>query len=79
VRGADEAVCGAAHLTLPGAVAPGPLPLPPVGRVWTAPLVQGGERENFASVRLRSCVRPVWRGTWPLAQMGSAIHSQTEK
>src|SRR5438874_324897 len=32
VRGADQAVCGAAHLTLPDAVAPGPLPLPPVGR-----------------------------------------------
>jgi hypothetical protein len=31
VRGADEAVCGAAHLTLPGAIAPGPLPLPPKG------------------------------------------------
>jgi hypothetical protein len=27
-EGADEAVCGAAHLTLPGAVAPRPLPLP---------------------------------------------------
>ena len=32
VRGAEEAVCGAAHLTLPGAIAPGPLPLPPKGR-----------------------------------------------
>jgi hypothetical protein len=32
VRGADEAVCGAAHLTLPGAIAPGPFPLPPEGR-----------------------------------------------
>ena len=32
MRGADEAVCGAAHLTLPDAIAPGPLPLPPKGR-----------------------------------------------
>jgi hypothetical protein len=32
VRGADEAVCGAAHLTLPGAIAPGRLPLAPKGR-----------------------------------------------
>jgi hypothetical protein len=32
VRGADEAVSGLAHLTLPGAFAPGPLPLPPEGR-----------------------------------------------
>ena len=32
MRGADKAVCGAAHLTLPGAIAPGPLPLPPEGR-----------------------------------------------
>jgi len=32
VRGADQAVCGAAHLTFPGAVAPGSLPLPPEGR-----------------------------------------------
>ena len=32
MRGAAEAISGAAHLTLPGAVAPGPLPLPPKGR-----------------------------------------------
>ena len=32
VRGADGRICGAAHLTFPGAVAPGPLPLPPEGR-----------------------------------------------
>jgi hypothetical protein len=32
VRGADELLCNAAHLTLPGANAPGPLPLPPEGR-----------------------------------------------
>jgi CelD/BcsL family acetyltransferase involved in cellulose biosynthesis len=31
VRGAVDSVCGAAHLTLPGADAPGPLPLPPEG------------------------------------------------
>src|SRR5215467_563698 len=32
VRGADVAVCGAAHLTFLAADAPGPLPLPPKGR-----------------------------------------------
>ena len=32
VRGASKVVGGAAHLTFPGAVAPGPLPLPPKGR-----------------------------------------------
>jgi hypothetical protein len=31
-EGARCAVCGVAHLTLPGAGAPGPLPLPPKGR-----------------------------------------------
>ena len=30
--GQSEVVWGAAHLTLPGAAAPGPLPLPPKGR-----------------------------------------------
>ena len=38
-----------------------------VGRVWTAPWVQGVRQGNFAAVRLRSCVRPVCRGScrWP--------------
>ena len=30
-------------------------------------------------VRYRSCVRPVWCGTRPLAQMGSVTHSQTDR
>lgn len=32
MRRAEEAVCGAAHLTFPGVKTPGPLPLPPKGR-----------------------------------------------
>ena len=51
VRGADEAVCGAAHLSLPGAIAPGPLPLPPKG-----PL-KGGEWLFPVNLRLRSTAR----------------------
>ena len=44
MRGADGPVCGTAHLTLPGAAAPGPLPLPPEGRRGALSLVQpGGE------------------------------------
>jgi hypothetical protein len=35
VRGADDAVCGAAHITLPSAIAPGPLPLPLKGLIIT--------------------------------------------
>jgi hypothetical protein len=43
VRGADEAVCGVTHLTLPGAVAPRPLPLP----------LNGGEGLFPVNLRLR--------------------------
>jgi hypothetical protein len=32
VKVADEAACSADHLTRPGALAPGSLPLPPKGR-----------------------------------------------
>jgi len=49
-----------------------------VGCVWTAPLVQGLVEKKSDLVRLRACVRPVLRGARPLAQMGSAIHSQTD-
>ena len=51
-----------------------------VGRVWTAPHDARPWAKEFSDlVRLRSCVRPVWCGTRPLAQMGSAIRAQTEK
>ena len=43
------------------------------------PVGARGEARESDAVRLRSCVRPVCRGTMPLAQMGSAIRSQTEE
>src|SRR6266700_563084 len=46
VRGADEPVCGAAHLTLPGTVAPGPLPLPPEGRRGAFSRTPTGSRQH---------------------------------
>jgi hypothetical protein len=47
VRGADEAVSGLAHLTLPGAFAPGPLPLPPEGRRGALFLNTKSKAESF--------------------------------
>ena len=40
---------------------------------------RGLRQKNSDPVRLRSCVRPVCAASRPLAQMGSAIHSQTEE
>ena len=45
--------------------------------VWTAPWMQERAREIRRSGRVRSCVRPVGAASWPLAQMGSAIQTQT--
>ncbi|OYV88819.1 MAG: hypothetical protein B7Z57_14485 [Acidiphilium sp. 37-60-79] len=34
--------------------------------------------QNLMAVRKRSCVRPFYAATWPLAQMGSASNIQTQ-
>ena len=66
----------------PNVTVQGPCRPPPKNRqdgfhVWTAPLVQEvGQRKTL--VRKRSCVRPLWCGARPLAQMGSANGSQTK-
>lgn len=55
--------------------------------MWTALWMQGVGQEKIALVRERSCVRPPLSqgqalfdaAAEPLAQMGSAIHAQTER
>src|SRR5215472_33756 len=55
VGGVDQVVCGAAHLTLPGARVPGPLPLPPEG--WRGAVIANVSESRQTCARYSAASR----------------------